>query len=243
MPAGLQGTSVQHTYKFNLPALNSTNYLTLPPFANIIFTTTKRKTIMLSYEPTLQEYAVNEQVYLQQHPKYDVLCTGVVVFDKDGKLLIVQRAADEKAFPNMWVSIDPTLARCVCLLRTSNKSQEIPGGKVDDTDETLLHAAVRELKEETGLTATRVRRKVAELTFEDGRPGRKPVTWLKLIFEMEVENTNVALDPVEHQQYLFASEDEIVEDLVGGVRLAYISPPNKQVKLDAFRQQKEAILS
>jgi 8-oxo-dGTP pyrophosphatase MutT (NUDIX family) len=121
--------------------------------------------------------------------------------------------------------------------------QEIPGGKVDDTDETLLHAAVRELKEETGLTAIRVRRKVAELTFEDGRPGRKPITWLKLVFEMEVKSTNVTLDPVEHQQYLFASEDEIVKDLVEDVMLAYISPPNKQVKLDAFRQQKEAILA
>jgi isopentenyldiphosphate isomerase len=60
---------------------------------------------MFSYEPALQEYAVSEQVYLQQHSEYNVLCTGVVVFDKDGKLLIVQRAADEKAFPNMWVSI------------------------------------------------------------------------------------------------------------------------------------------
>jgi isopentenyldiphosphate isomerase len=57
-----------------------------------------------SYVPTLQDYAVNDKVYLERHPKYDVLCTGVVVFDKDGKLLIVQRAADEKAFPNMWVS-------------------------------------------------------------------------------------------------------------------------------------------
>jgi 8-oxo-dGTP pyrophosphatase MutT (NUDIX family) len=106
-----------------------------------------------------------------------------------------------------------------------------------------LHAAVRELKEETGLTATRVRRKVAELPFEDARPGRKPVAWLKLIFEMEVQDTNVTLDPVEHQQYLFASEDEVVKDLVGDVKLTYISPPNKQVKLDAFRQQKEAMLS
>ena len=120
--------------------------------------------------------------------------------------------------------------------------QEIPGGKVDDTDETLLHAAVRELKEETGLTATRVLRKVAEFTFHDGRPDR-PTTWLKLIFEMEVEDLNVTLDPVEHQQYLFASEEEINNDLVGDVKLAYISPPNKNVKLEAFRLQKEAIPS
>jgi 8-oxo-dGTP pyrophosphatase MutT (NUDIX family) len=100
---------------------------------------------------------------------------------------------------------------------------------------------VRELKEETGLTATRVRSKVAEFTFEDGRPGRPPVTWLKLIFEVEVKDLNITLDPVEHQQYLFASEEEVENDLAGDVKLAYISPPNKRIKLDAFKLQKEAI--
>jgi 8-oxo-dGTP pyrophosphatase MutT (NUDIX family) len=121
--------------------------------------------------------------------------------------------------------------------------QEVPGGKVDDTDETLLHAAVRELKEETGLTATRVRKKVADFTFSDGRPGRPPITWLKLIFEVEVKDTNVTLDPIEHQQYVFASEDEVINDLVGDVKLVYVSPPNKTINLDAFRLQKEAIPS
>lgn len=102
---------------------------------------------------------------------------------------------------------------------------------------------MRELKEETGLTATRIRRKVAEFTFEDGRPGRPAITWLKVIFEMEVEEMRIALDPVEHQQYLFASEEEVVNDLVGDVKLVYISPPNKQVKLDAFKLSREAIPS
>jgi hypothetical protein len=66
---------------------------------------------------------------------------------------------------------------------------------------------------------------------------------LKLIFEMEVEQTSVTVDPVEHQQYLFASEEEVKGDLVGDVKLVYISPPNKQVKLTAFKLQKEAISS
>jgi 8-oxo-dGTP pyrophosphatase MutT (NUDIX family) len=97
---------------------------------------------------------------------------------------------------------------------------------------------VRELKEETGLTATRVIRKVSHFTFADGRP-EKPITWLKLIFEMEVKNMEIALDPVEHQQHLFASEEEVKNDLVGDVKLVYISPPNKDVKLEAFRLRKE----
>jgi isopentenyldiphosphate isomerase len=56
------------------------------------------------YPPSLEQYAVNAAEYLRQHSEYDVLCTGAVVFDKHGKLLLVQRAADELAFPNMWAS-------------------------------------------------------------------------------------------------------------------------------------------
>lgn len=121
-----------------------------------------------------------------------------------------------------------------------NGHQEVPGGKVDDTDDTLLHAAVRELKEETGLVATRVCGKAAELTFGDGRPGRRRVTWLKLIFHMEVEKMEVILDPVEHQRYLFVTKEEIDHNLVGDVRLTYISEENKRIKLDAFSLLEEA---
>lgn len=125
-----------------------------------------------------------------------------------------------------------------------NALQEIPGGKVDDTDETLLHAAVRELKEETGLTATHVVGKVTEFTFADRIPGKTAPTWLKLIFEMEVETLDdIALDPVEHQKYVFASKEEVQNDMVGDVKLAYISPPNKEVKLEAFRLRTEGVQS
>jgi isopentenyldiphosphate isomerase len=58
----------------------------------------------LEYPESLKDYAIPEREYLRQHEDCDVLCTGVVVFNKEGKLLLVQRAADEKAFPNFWVS-------------------------------------------------------------------------------------------------------------------------------------------
>jgi 8-oxo-dGTP pyrophosphatase MutT (NUDIX family) len=188
---------------------------------------------------SLSEYAVNAAEYLRQHPEYDVLCTGAVAFDKHGKLLIVQRAANELAFPNMWVGQWVLLAAISCSV--TNTSQEIPGGKVDDTDKTLLDAAVRELKEETGLTAARVCRKVTDFTFGDERPGKPPVVWLKIVFEVEVQDMDVTLDPAEHQQYLFVSEEEVANDRVGDVELAYISPTNKAVKLEAFRLQKETV--
>lgn len=57
---------------------------------------------------------------------------------------------------------------------------------MDDTDETILHAAARELKEETGLTATRVVRKVAQFTFSDGLRNRPTKTWLKVPYRSKM---------------------------------------------------------
>lgn len=86
-------------------------------------------------------------------------------------------------------------------------------------------------------------RKVTQFTFHDGRPNR-PTTWLKLIFEVHVENLNVILDPVEHQRYLWVAEHEVKDDFVGShTKLEYISPANKDVKLEAFRLRKEALPS
>jgi isopentenyldiphosphate isomerase len=60
--------------------------------------------LTFDYPASLQEYMVSEQDYLQQHPEYARLCTGIVVYDKAGKMLLVQRAKTEKAFPGMWAS-------------------------------------------------------------------------------------------------------------------------------------------
>ncbi|KAG9192542.1 hypothetical protein G6011_11276 [Alternaria panax] len=170
----------------------------------------------LDFPDFLQEFAVSEAAYLRQHPEYDCLVTGSVVFNEEGRLLLVQRAAEERAFPD-----------------------EIPGGKVDDTDETILHAAARELKEEAGLDTIRIQKKVTHFTFVDEKPGRRTTTWLKLVFEMSVKNAdNVVLDRMEHQRFLFASEDEVVHDQAGDVKLRYISAANKEVKLKAFKQRR-----
>lgn len=136
------------------------------------------------YAHSLQEYAVSESEYLSQHHDVHIICTGAVVFNKAGQLLLVQRAKDEMAFPNAWVS--PFLAyafvRCA-FQKVTPSAQEIPGGKMDDTDETILHAAARELHEETGLTATHVVRRVAQFTFADGG---KNQTWLKVPWSLLV---------------------------------------------------------
>jgi 8-oxo-dGTP pyrophosphatase MutT (NUDIX family) len=119
--------------------------------------------------------------------------------------------------------------------------QEIPGGKVDEPDETLLHAAVRELKEETGLRATRIVRKVTEFGWSEvSKRTGKHNNWRKHVFEVEVESLeDVVLDPIEHQRFLWATEEEVQEDKAGDVIFTYITPPNKVVKLEAFRKRRE----
>lgn len=63
------------------------------------------KTILpFDYDPSLEEYVVNAEAFLSTHLEYDILCTGIAIFDQQGKLLLVQRAAEEHAFPNAWVS-------------------------------------------------------------------------------------------------------------------------------------------
>ena len=86
---------------------------------------------------------------------------------------VEQRAATERAFPNMW---------------------EVPGGASETTDPTVLHSLAREVFEETGLHLTRVVRQVgkgieftsrSKVISEDG--GEKPLkVYLKLTFEIEV---------------------------------------------------------
>jgi hypothetical protein len=55
----------------------------------------------------------------------------------------------------------------------------------------------------------------------------------------------IALDPIEHQHFSWASEDEVVNDMVaeGNIALKYISQENKDIKLQAFRLQREAAAS
>ena len=58
-----------------------------------------------NYSSSLQEFAIPEGEYLSQHQDIHMIGTGAIVFNKEGKLLLVQRAKEEKAFPNAWVSL------------------------------------------------------------------------------------------------------------------------------------------
>lgn len=57
-----------------------------------------------NYDPSLEEYNVSGREYLDKHPEFTCVCTGIVVFNEKGEMLLVKRAASEQAFPDFWVS-------------------------------------------------------------------------------------------------------------------------------------------
>lgn len=63
------------------------------------------------------------------HDRPDTLVVGVLIL-VNKSVLLLQRAATERYYPNIW---------------------ELPSGKVEPEDATLLDAAARECMEETGL--------------------------------------------------------------------------------------------
>ena len=191
---------------------------------------TQKPTPSFTYAESLIEWDVKADDYLMLTPDTHVLATGVaVVAHKHGQahILLVQRSASD-SYPGRW---------------------EVPGGSVDMNGETVLEAAARELKEETGLT---VERFVAQLELTRFMTGKSfnPRWWNKPTFLVQVEEAkhnegvegsecdaigaNVRLDEKEHQAWLWASEDEVKGGWCGEIQLPFVSEQQQRIMLEAF---------
>lgn len=89
--------------------------------------------------PSMEALGLNKSqclsTYLDESGKpYDKLVVGAIIFKQTTKtvpnILLLKRAAHEKHYPDIF---------------------EIPGGKIEDSDPTVLDAVKREIFEETGL--------------------------------------------------------------------------------------------
>lgn len=153
------------------------------------------------------------------------LGTTVLVFDEADRILLVRRAPGD-SMPNLW---------------------ECPGGGVDPEDPTLVDAAARELREEAGLRAVSVLGVVAEGEATPGRPLWSPFTnrdgsklLARVAFEMGVEGLGpVVLDPEEHSDYVWASEEEVRMGLSGGKAMPMATWQTRGLVLDGFRLRRE----
>ncbi|KAK1597138.1 NUDIX hydrolase domain-like protein [Colletotrichum navitas] len=194
--------------------------------------TTQDPTANLAHPPSLERYNLPMRAWLENNGKtteLDGLATSALVFDRRGRVLLLQRAAHD-SMPLRW---------------------EAPGGAVDAADPSVLAACARELREETGLGAVRVVRVVSE------GPGREPgssltnrtgtLALLRFVFEVEVaapgggdgDEIVVRTDPEEHADHVWASEEEVVRERVGEKDIPITNAQMASLILDGFRRRRE----
>jgi len=188
--------------------------------------------------PSVSAFHSHYRVHLSTLPtdtftvRPNYIGTGALTFDSHSCILLIQRASTD-SMPNLW---------------------EVPGGGCDEEDPTILHSLTRELYEESGLIATKVGplvgkghvfvtssgKVVCKYNFvvgidtasESDKPhgedtGSNRNGWVK-----------VKLDPTEHQNYVWATEEEVRTGKVRDVELKFTNAAQKQVILDAFQLRK-----
>ncbi|THU86809.1 NUDIX-domain-containing protein [Dendrothele bispora CBS 962.96] len=111
------------------------------------------------------------------------------------KLLLLQRAANEDAYPNMY---------------------ELPGGNWEKNDETILHTVAREAFEETGLVVTSICTEFDGFEYTTARRG--PAKQLNFLVEVHSDDSNAGGEPPEptlnaeeHQAYAWVEEGDDLE--------------------------------
>ncbi|KAG9244934.1 NUDIX hydrolase domain-like protein [Calycina marina] len=152
----------------------------------------------------------------------DGVCTSSMVFNEEGRILMVQRASTD-SMPNKW---------------------EVPGGAVDIDDASILAGAARELMEEAGLKAKRFNYEVA--TGPDEKFGRlfmnsrRTRSFCRVVFDVDVESCeDVKLDPKEHQDFAWVMEDEVRKEKIGGRAIPITHVTMQALILEALGLRKE----
>jgi 8-oxo-dGTP pyrophosphatase MutT (NUDIX family) len=175
--------------------------------------------------PSSSPFTVSSEKYIANHPgaEYKYLATGALVFDDSKpsapRILLIQRSAND-SMAGRW---------------------EIPGGGVDDDDESILHAVARELWEEAALTAVSIGRLVGNPHFFESRKGKRVCKFNFLVETKSGEGSmDVKLDPKEHQSFVWASEEEARARKVGNLEIEFTMKDLEETVLEAFSIRKEA---
>ncbi|KAK3303796.1 NUDIX hydrolase domain-like protein [Chaetomium strumarium] len=164
-----------------------------------------------TYPPSLAPYNISPAAYLAANPGLKGLVVSAIIIH-NSRVLLIQRAAHD-GFPLKW---------------------ECPGGGVDTTDATILHAVCREVHEETGLVVTRLGEKVNVLDFDGWENGAK---WTKITFLVVLDDGDeavVRLNAQEHQDAVWATDAEVASGMCEGREIVFAYGDQKQLVLDAL---------
>ncbi|KAH7193756.1 NUDIX hydrolase domain-like protein [Fusarium flagelliforme] len=124
--------------------------------------------------------------------KVDKITVGAAILHKNKRsILMLKRAAHETYYPNVF---------------------ELPGGKVDGAEK-IHDAIVREVKEETGLTVTKVITSLAPFTYFTEKTVKEKIilrTTLQLSYVVEVkeDGDGFVVDSEEHSEGRWVKSDE-----------------------------------
>lgn len=172
----------------------------------------------LTWARKLNDYDIPIQDLLAKYPSDEklYLAAGTVVFSPTNKVLIVQRSLSDSR-PGLW---------------------ETPGGGCDADDVSVLYSAARELLEESGLVARRIIDVIGRPDYFTSTSGKRI---MKLDFIVEAGSDveeQVKLDPEEHQDFVWATEEEIQRGIASDRSLSFTSQEQLQVILDAFEMRR-----
>ena len=188
-------------------------------------TETSQTIFNFTVHPSAAPFAVPTETYLSTHTgeefKCNLVATGAVVFDASTpeRILLIQRAAHD-SMSSRW---------------------EIPGGGCDKEDASILHGVARELWEEAGLTAVNIGPQIGGVQLFLSRSGKRIG---KFNFLVDAEKgrggkLDVKLDPNEHQNYVWAAEEEVKARTAGGIELEFTTKDQEAVVLEAFKVRRE----
>lgn len=156
----------------------------------------------------MEEYHQPLSTYLPKHPSITggLVVSAVIIHTSPtnvARTLIIQRALKD-GFPLKW---------------------ETPGGGVEDFDASILSAAAREVKEETGLDVDPEKDILGTVGggFTEWEEPKTGLWWRKVVFLVRIVGVEeglpvVRLEEREHRDWRWATEEEVRE---GGIEFAY----------------------
>ncbi|KAH8814896.1 NUDIX hydrolase domain-like protein [Xylogone sp. PMI_703] len=186
----------------------------------------KSVTPSFTSHPSNSPYTVSCQAYISNSDNINCkyIATGALVFDTSNpavpRILLIQRSQSD-SWPGCW---------------------EIPGGGCDDEDESILHAVARELWEEAGLRASNIGALVGKPHFFLSSSGKQicKFNFLVDVYRSIDGRLEVKLDPVEHQNFLWANEEEVRARRVGNSDLKFTTKESEDTILEGFRMKMTA---